>query len=130
MSDVRVAVIALYHVGRPEYGAVGAAVGTAVALILANGIIMNVYYYIKLGINIPLVWKNIFRITLGMAPVFLLEIFIMLMVSLNSLWKLLVWIIIYVFFYAISVWLLCLNEFEKDLVRLPIKKVLGKISRK
>ena len=114
----------------PKYGAVGAAVGTAVALILANGIIMNVYYYIKLGINIPLFWKNIFRITLGMAPVFLLGIFIMLMVSLNSLWKLLVWIIIYVFFYVISVWLLCLNEFEKDLVRLPIKKVLGKISRK
>jgi O-antigen/teichoic acid export membrane protein len=39
-----------------KYGAVGSAIGTSISLIVANGLLMNMYYYKKCGIDIPLFW--------------------------------------------------------------------------
>lgn len=46
----------------PYYGIIGAAVCTAVAFALGNGIIMNIYYYRVMKLDIPGFWKNICRI--------------------------------------------------------------------
>ena len=40
------------------YGPTGAALGTAISLIVANGLIMNIYYQKALGINIFSFWKT------------------------------------------------------------------------
>ncbi len=110
------------------YGSIGAAIGTAISLIVANGLIMNIYYYKKVGINIPLFWKNILRITIGMIPAFLFGIFIMQFIHINNLWSLLLWMVVYVVIYSIVVWAMSMNEFEKNLVRMPF--VIKKISHK
>ena len=106
------------------YGAVGAAFGTAVSLVLANGIIMNLYYYKKMGINIPEFWKNICRLMAGMIPAFILGIIINRFVNIDRVWKLLVYISLYTLVYAISVWTLSMNAFEKDLISTPAKKII------
>ena len=43
------------------YGGIGTAIGTAVSLILGQGIILNIYYHKKVGINMIEFWKNILR---------------------------------------------------------------------
>lgn len=43
------------------YGGIGAAWGTSVSLILGQIIILNIYYYKKVGIDIPRFWINIIK---------------------------------------------------------------------
>ena len=53
-----------------KYGAIGSAFGTALSLIVANGLVMNIYYNKCCGIDIPMFWKNILLVSRGMiAPV-------------------------------------------------------------
>lgn len=110
------------------YGAVGAAFGTCVSVAIANGIVMNIYYYKMLGIDIPMFWRNILRIMVGMLPAFLLGAAIMLFVRMNSIWVMLVYVVAYTVVYCVSVWLLAMNRFEKDMVMSPVRKVLTRVA--
>ena len=48
------------------YGGIGAAIGTALSNILGQIIFMNIFYYKKIKIDIPLFWKNIFKMSIPM----------------------------------------------------------------
>jgi O-antigen/teichoic acid export membrane protein len=61
-----------------SYGAVGAAIGTAISLIVANGIVMNIYYHKKCNINILYFWKNILKMLLGIIIPIILGIVILI----------------------------------------------------
>ena len=50
-----------------DYGIIGAAAATCAAYVVGNILIINWYYYKKIGLDIPLFWKNI----IGMSPVML-----------------------------------------------------------
>lgn len=106
------------------YGAVGAAFGTGVSLILANGIIMNIYYYKALHLDIPAFWKNILRQLLGMLPAFVIGAMINRYAPTQNVLSMLAFIIVYTAFYGVCVWFLSMNEYEKSFVMDPIKKVL------
>lgn len=109
-----------------KYGAVGSAIGTAISLIVANGIIMNIYYQNKMGINIVSFWKNICRMSVGLIIPVALGVLSMLYIEISSKWVLLGLIVGYTLIYCISMWILGLNKYEKDL----ILKVFKKIKRK
>ena len=110
-----------------KYGAVGAAVGTAISLILANGLIMNIYYQTKLGINVIKFWKNIGRMSLGLIVPIIVGSLLMVYVKITSIWLLFAVIVGYTVIYCISMWLLGLNEYEKNLFKTPIRKIFKKV---
>ncbi len=107
----------------PRYGAVGAAIGTANSLLLANGLIMNIYYHKKCNINIVLFWKNIFRVAVGIIPSIIVGIIINCVVDLNQLWILCMSILLYICIYTFSMWLLGMNPSEKKMVLKLIKGI-------
>ena len=45
-----------------KFEGLGAAIGTAIALLIGNGFIMNIYYHKRVGIDIPYFWKEILKI--------------------------------------------------------------------
>ena len=49
-----------------KYGAIGCAIGTAVSLIIANGLIMNIFYHKKCNIDIVTFWREIGSVAKGM----------------------------------------------------------------
>lgn len=49
-------------------GAIGCAIGTAIAVALANGLVMNIFYQRRLNIDVTVFWKNIGRMALGLLP--------------------------------------------------------------
>lgn len=110
-----------------KYGAVGAAVGTAISLLLANGLVMNIYYQKKLKINIVLFWKNIARMSLGLIIPIIFGIALMLFIDITSVWLLLLNIVLYTLVYCLSMWFIGLNAYEKGLVSKTIKKVFKKV---
>lgn len=106
-----------------RYGAVGAAFGTAFALMLGNGLILNIYYQKKIGIQI----KRFFKETChGVLPAMLLSI---LAGSLTFLIPQKGWLsfiirgVIVTCIYCALQWLLGMNSYEKGLLLTPLKKL-------
>lgn len=112
-----------------RYGAIGSAIGTAISLIIANGFIMNFYYHKYCGINIRLFWKNIFRMSCGLILPIALGIILTYFINIATLLQLLVCIIVYSLVYGCSVWLVSMNKEEKELVLLPVKRIIQSIKR-
>lgn len=108
------------------YGEVGAAIGTAVSLVLANGLIMNIYYHKKCNINIIHFWKNILRQSVGLIIPVISGILICKFVEFSTIWLLLLWIVIYSLVYCISMFLFGMNAYERNLILKPLKRILKK----
>ncbi len=110
-----------------KYGAVGSAVGTAISLILANGIIMNIYYQKYCNVDVIKFWQSIVRLSLGLIIPVLCGIVINRYTVLSNIWVYLGCIVIYVGIYCVSMWFTGINESEKALFSNPVKKVTGKL---
>ena len=63
------------------YGPAGAALGTAISLIVANGIIMNIYYQKALCMNMVSFWKSILHLARGLILPVIFGIFIMMKIA-------------------------------------------------
>ena len=108
------------------YGGIGAAIGTAGSLLIGNGIIINIYYYKKVGINVLKFWKEIIKMTLfNIIPLSIILIFIYF-IKLNGFISIMVYGGIYTIIYFIVSYLFVMNRYEKDI----INKVLNKIHLK
>ena len=113
-----------------RYGAVGSAIGTAISLIIANGFIMNIYYHKYCGINICLFWNNILRISYGLIVPIILGIILMHFVNITTFLRLFLCIVVYTLVYGCSVWLVSMNETEKALVLVPMKRIMKKCTKR
>lgn len=109
-----------------DYGIVGAAAATCLAYVIGNILIINWYYYKKIGINIPLFWTNILKmspvmIVMGAAGWFVLDA-----INVNN------WLVFfllaagYTILYCLLAYLFMMNEYEKSFVKVPIQNVLRK----
>ncbi len=106
-----------------KYGIVGCAAGTAFALIIGQGIIMNIYYHKRVGIDILYFWRQILRFIPALLPPVLFGIAIMLFVDPYDFWMFLLFGSAYVAVYAISMWIWGLNDSEKNLFRKPLQRL-------
>lgn len=109
------------------YGPVGCAVGTASSLLLGNGLLMNWYYQAKVGLNIRHFWWEIIKFIPALIMPGIAGYFIMRYATIHSYVTLGLWGIIFVFIYAISMWFLGLNNYEKNLFTGPLKKLRRKV---
>ena len=112
-----------------KYGAVGAAFGTAVSLVAANGVIMNIYYHLRCGIDVPAFWRSIGRLSLALLPPAALGAALMLFAKPASLWALLGEIAAYTAAYSASVWALGMNGDEKRMVLAPLKRMVERLKK-
>ena len=106
------------------YGGIGAATATSIALILGQGIILNIYYHKKVGIDIIEFWKNILKMSIPMVFAVIIGIILNVVISSNNILILMLKILIYTIVYCILVWSFSMNEYEKNLIKKPIKKIL------
>lgn len=101
----------------PRMGMIGAALCTCIVFLLGHGLIMNWFYYKKIGLDIPEFWKNIAKMTIVPLVMiigsFLLQRYIF---QVQSLLQLLVEICIYTAIFCVLSWLISMNEYEKNLV--------------
>lgn len=107
------------------YGGLGCAISTAVALFISTGLIMNRYYHKRIGIDIPLFWKNIIHM---MPSAFILIVLVeafQINVSLEYSWLYFaIKVVIYTLIYMLLMYFIGMNGYEKNLCRSAICKVL------
>lgn len=109
-----------------QYGGVGAAIGTAFAQILGNTIIMNWYYHKKVGLDMRFFWKNIIKFIPAFIAPAIIGIYITSNIDLLNIINFLIFIILYVLIFGLSMWLLGMNKYEKDLTLKLFKRVKPK----
>ena len=105
------------------YGGIGAAIGTAISIILGQITFMNIFYQKKVGINIIEFWKNILKMSIPIVLCVCIALIIKYCMPINSAGILIFQILIYVLIYAIFVWKWSMNEYERQLILKPIKKL-------
>ncbi|HFU4127723.1 TPA: lipopolysaccharide biosynthesis protein [Streptococcus suis] len=107
------------------YGGVGAAVGTATALIIGNGFIMNWYYHFKVGLNMKLFWKQILSFVPALIAPITIGVLINYFSNLSNLYYFMGFGFVYVLIFCFSMWLFGMNKYEKDLLGKPVKRMIG-----
>lgn len=126
-------IIAIANIGisiplAKAYGGIGSAIGTSLSLIIGNIIIINIYYYKKVGINVLEFWKEIIKMTIPFIIPIVIVLCIMYFVKLSGYINLIVFGGIYTIIYCIVCYLLVMNKYEKNivnnvLIKLHLKKV-------
>ena len=106
----------------PYYGVLGAAVCSGISYLLGQGIIMNIYYYKNIGIDIPLFWKNILKNSVVPILLVIVSIKCLSYVAISNWVVFFGFVILYTMLYLILVFKFNLNNYEKKLFKSLIHK--------
>ena len=109
-----------------KYGPIGSAIGTAISLVMANGLIMNIYYHIHCSIDVVRFWFNIGRMSLGLIIPVLFGLLMVRCFVLSNIWLYLGAIVLYIGVYGLSMWFVGINQYEKKLIKDIPCKVINK----
>lgn len=99
-----------------HYGGIGAAAATGISYLIGNGIIMNVYYFKVVKLNISRFWKEITKLSVSIIIVYIVGQFITEINFLSPAISLLCKLILFLFLYSIVMWKIGLNSYEKSLI--------------
>lgn len=104
-------------------GGIGTAIGTAISLLIGNGILMNIYYHKKVGIDIIYFWKNILKVVPALGIPFISGIIIKYIIGVNNIFMFAFLGIVYTIIFILSLWFIGMNKYERLLLSDPINKV-------
>ena len=115
--------LSLQVVFTKKWGGIGCAIAISGALLLGQGLIMNIYYSRKQGLDIAGFWKEISKMSI--TPILLVLCFITFFkyVILDSWIKLIVAILIYSVMYILLFWKICMNQYEKNLLQVTLRRL-------
>lgn len=100
----------------PTLGIKGAALCTCVVFVVGHGFLMNWFYYKKIGLAIPLFWKNIIKMSIVPSVMTLVTVVLQRYVlDFTSPMLFVGGVIIYTCIYCLLSWNFSMNEYEKSL---------------
>ena len=109
------------------YGGLGAALGTSIALVIGNILIMNWYYHYKVGLNIVYFTKQILKVLPALIFPAIAGYLLMKYVDLMQIKNFALSAVAYVSLFCVSLWFLGMNDYERELVLKPLLKIKQKI---
>ena len=98
------------------FGIVGASLMTGICSIAGSLVTMNVYYYKKIGLEIPRFWRNVANIYILPVVMCCISLIVSCFVDFYSPVLLLVGIITYTAVFCIINWFFVMNDYEKDIL--------------
>lgn len=105
-----------------RYGGVGVAAGTAISIIIGNILIMNWYYYKRIGLDIPRFWMEILKIVRGVIIPAVFGILITRYTVFCPIWEYLLMIAAYTVVYSVSIYYCSMNSYEREMILSLLKK--------
>jgi len=106
-----------------KWGATGAALGTCISLIICNIIIINIYYYKEIKLDVIKFWKNIIKQSIPFIVPIILIVLFMKIIKVKGMFAFVLYGGIYTILFCIVAYFLSMNNYEKEL----INKVLIKL---
>lgn len=104
-------------------GVIGCAISIGGALIIGQGLVMNIYYSMKQRIDIIKFWKEIGQMLIGPLLLTLASYYVFHLFDLSNIVSLTISIIVFTVCYSLILWIFSMNSYEKQLLLAPIKKL-------
>lgn len=120
-----VALVLQYYFAK-MWGGIGCAVAISGALFIGQGVIMNIYYKVRQGIDIKKFWKEIAKmniVPLIMSACFMYAIYD---APIDSWLTLALWMGLYAIMYIAVLYKFSMNKYERNLFTEPIKRMIGR----
>ena len=109
-----------------KLGAIGAAIGSSIALVVCNIFIINIYYYKELKLDVIRFWRDIFKQVVPFTIPIILILLVMRILVLNSWISLIIYGCIYTLMYICVSYLCSMNKYEKDLCHKLVYSFIGR----
>ena len=111
-----------------KWGATGAALGTCISLVICNIIIMNIYYYKIIKIDIYSFWKSIIKQTIPFMIPIVAALALKTFINFGFIMSFILNCSIYILLFCIISYMFSMNDYEKNIIlsiisKLGIKKV-------
>lgn len=113
----------------PYLGGIGAALCSGATYIIGQGFIMNIYYYKKTGIDIPVFWKNIGKMSIVPGIMFVVGLLLKLNSKLNNWFSFFTGVVIFTLVYSFAMYTFCMNEYERNLIIKPLLVIKNKVRK-
>lgn len=115
-----IALILQYYLAK-KWGGFGCAIAISAALLLGQGLILNIYYEIVQKLEIVKFWKEILRMNIIPLLISFVSLSILYFVKLSSWLHLVVAIFVYVLVYCPLYYKYSMNDSERKLIANPFK---------
>lgn len=104
------------------FGCIGVAAGTGISLVVANGIIMNIYYHKSIGVDIVSFWKSIAGIAKALIIPVVFGLVIIKFVDFGGTIEFCLWALAYAIIYCFSIFVFGAIREEKEWLLSIFKK--------
>ena len=111
------------------WGARGAAIGTAITLIVFDCIIMNIYYQKYVGLDMKYYWKKILDFIPAFVLVVVAEVIFQMIFPTKGFSAFILQGCAYLVIFSLSMWFLGLDEKEKKMLADPVYDLIHKVTR-
>ena len=113
-----------------RWSGIGAAFATMICMFIGTVIFMNIYYWKRVGLNILQFWKSIASILPGYFAPILMGVLIWKFFQIDCYLDVLIAALVISVVFVLSVWRFSMNDYERNLLRGPIKKILNLFARR
>lgn len=105
------------------YGPIGCALAISGALIIGQGLIMNIYYYVRQHIDIMRFWREISEMSIFAVILTVISWLIIKRLDILNPLSLAISILAFSAVYIPLCWCFGMNSYERSLIKAPIKKL-------
>lgn len=109
------------------FGGIGAAWSTAISMIIGNVVIINIYYYKKVHIDIKAFWINILKMSVPVLFSLAIGIVINRVINIGGYIGIGIKGSIFSLIFFMLMWIMGMNEYEKNLFSRPFKILKNKL---
>ena len=111
------------------WSGLGAAFATMICMVAGAAVFMNIYYWKKIGLNIPCFFKSMVSILPGYILPISVGLLINLFLDINGYSEILLAVVLIVFSFIFSIWFCSMNDYEKELVKKPLRKIYYRVTK-
>lgn len=112
-----------------QFGGLGCAISIAGALLLGQGLIMNIYYHKKQGLDILAFWREILKMSIVPVTMGLVSVYLLRDKVLDNWLSLCLAIGVFAVVYFPLFFFFSMNQSERNLLVNPIKGIRYKFNR-
>lgn len=112
-----------------SYGVVGCAVAIGLALLIGQGLIMNIYYQKKQEIDIAKFWREIGKMLFAPAIFTIISLVLSSYFNYQNTLVLILGIIIFSILFIPLLWKFSMNEYERQLLMSPLQRIIQRTRR-
>lgn len=108
------------------YGGIGCAVATCLALIVGQGVVMNIYYSKVIHLDIVRFWREIGKMSIAPLVLCVIGYLMLKSIEISTISSFILGALVFSLIYVVVIWKTVMSPYERNLFQAPILKLISK----